>query len=562
MNTRILTTSLLCLIGFSIPSKDAYSRVGRLNPKDFNQMYHLATLGKVGNLRNAVNRGLNIDATNPNVDTGLCIAVKRKNYIAYNSFRMSGANPRHPCTYKIYNEYQEFLNSTKTVREERILGNKESLYYNEKDAKVWPWVLGVAAIGGGALALSGGGGGSSPAPVIKEDHITPIAPQTGLTGYITNYHTLVENDNITNILDITYDNNTITDPNTIQLLPNALDMSSYLSTFALAKENSTYDNWGTFSLSDGVVGLSAHGTNSIIKNNGNINISAVSGSIGMAASNGGTAYNGSQDLYSDDNGNINLSSKGATTGNSLIGMYADTNSKIINYGKITATTSETKEDLNNSLTADFIILPDLPLGDEEENQDNLTPDTPEDTEDPENTDETTPNAGTLVGMSIFNFYTGTNLSANTVSATNHGNIELSAGYNTAQEVGVSLVGMGSYIDDKFLNQNHNPAYAEQMELNNSGNINLKYQGKYKLSKDALKLGKGGLIGIRADAQGKATNKGSININLTSTTLEQETDSAAEMLSVHGAELINGDATNHNPLTSPTSGHIIIINDAT
>ena len=102
MNTRILTTSILCLLGITLPLKDAYSRVGKLNPQDFNKMYHLATLGRVDSLRNAVNRGLNIDTTNPNGDTGLCIAIKRKNYIAYNSFRMSGANPKHPCTYKIY----------------------------------------------------------------------------------------------------------------------------------------------------------------------------------------------------------------------------------------------------------------------------------------------------------------------------------------------------------------------------------------------------------------------------------------------------------------------------
>ena len=93
---------------------------GRLAPRDFNKMYYLASEGKVGFLREAVNRGLNIDAVNPNGDTGLCIAIKRHDYVAYNSFRMSGANPRHPCTYRMLKEYREFLESRRAASMKRM----------------------------------------------------------------------------------------------------------------------------------------------------------------------------------------------------------------------------------------------------------------------------------------------------------------------------------------------------------------------------------------------------------------------------------------------------------
>ena len=93
-------------------------------------------------------------------------------------------------------------------------------------------------------------------------------------------------------------------------------------------------------------------------------------------------------------------------------------------------------------------------------------------------------------MVLFDLYTGTDFSNNTVTAENRGIIDLSAGYNSATDVAVSLVGMGSYIDDEFLNGKNNPAFAEKMKLNNYGDINLSYQGAYKLADTALKMGQG------------------------------------------------------------------------
>ena len=378
-------------------SENACAFGGRLSPRDFNKMYYLASQGKIGILREAVNRGLNIDATNPNGDTGLCIAIKRKNYVAYNSFRMSGANPRHACTYEINKEYREFLESSRAARTEKIVGNEESLYYNEEERSWWPWLLGGAAVGGAILAFSGGGGGGS-APA-GDDTIVPTNPGYGLASLVTN-------------------------------------------------------------------------TEKKVNSGGTEN----SGSAGNAGETDGSAD-------ADD-----------TEGNETV---------------------------------------------------------------------TQNNSGTILGMVLFDLYTGTDFSNNTVTAENRGIIDLSAGYNSATDVAVSLVGMGSYIDDEFLNGKNNPAFAEKMKLNNYGDINLSYQGAYKLADTALKMGQGGLIGIRADAATEALNRGNIKIDLTSTTMAAGTDVAAGMLSVHGGELTNGNADSiYNGTGSETGGTIRVVNEAT
>ncbi len=555
MKIKILIVLLAVILGVGVPKGDVFAAVKNLRPQDFNKMYYLAKLGKIGILRNAVNRGLNIDSVNLNGDTGLCIAVKRKDYVAYNSFRMSGANPRHACTYRIHKQYQEFLASTKTVREEKILGNKESLYYDGSDFELNPWILGGIAIGGGLLAFSGSGGGGSSAPLgnMNGSNITTIEPGTGLSGYVENYEELISGEKKENVSNYSFENDELGDINSIKLLPNTIKQADLIKTYYKVENGGILDNRGTLSLGDGVIGIAVHGDKSQAFSKGNIDIKAGNGSIGMSVSNGGLAVNGKDSKeYNDGNidngsntkegnqdyGNINMSFKGGKEGNSLIGMYADTNSKIINYGNITGTTSVAinsadNEISDNLVTNDGIVEEgDLEEGNEEEGNE-------EEGEDEEKV--TIPNSGSMLGMGLFNFYTGTDLSENVVAATNMGTIYLSAGHNGASGVGVSLVGMGSYIDDMFLNENYNPYFAEQMELENSkdANIKLSYKGEFTISDTALKLGKGGLIGIRADASTKATNLGNIDINLTSTTLSGGVDVAAGMLSVHGAELTNG-----------------------
>ncbi len=542
-------------------SDSAYAIGGRLSPYDFNKMYYLASKGKVGILREAVNRGLNIDAVNVNGDTGLCIAIKRKDHVAYNSFRMSGANPRHGCTYEISQQYREFLQDGQAARTDKIVGNEESLYYNEEERSWWPWILGGAALGGGILAFSGGGssGSSGGGSSSDDDTIAPIVPNDGLATKITNYKQKINSGGLENNIDRIIQNLYASDYlDKIQLLPNVLANSDYLLSYVSVSDGAYFNNLfgGTLSLSDATIGASVYGEGSKALNNGYIKIDATNGAIGLAASNGGQIINSPEGESDGVNGKIDISFKGNSDKHTVIGMYGDTGAKIVNYGDITGTTvidntgsSQAGDTQAGSGSGDIDIFdPEAGTGEsgetegEEENLKN--------------------NSGTMLGMVLFDLYTGTNLSGSTVSADNYGNIQLGAGYNSATDVAVSLIGMGSYIDDKFLEGNSNPALAEQMKLNNYGNISLSYQGSYQLAGDALKLGKGGLIGIRADAATEALNRGNIKIDLTSTSMDAGVDVAAGMLSVHGAELTNGNAEAiYDGNGGDTGGTIRIVNEA-
>lgn len=541
MKTKVVVCFMVVLCGVMMPLKDTFA-VGRLAPRDFNKMYYLASQGRVGILRSAVNRGLNIDSVNPNGDTGLCIAIKRKNYIAYNSFRMSGANPRHACTYKIYKEYQRFLDSTKTVRENMIIGNKESLQYREEEKNWWPWILGGVALGG--VAASSGGGGGSSAP---DSTIIPVTSNDGLGVMIENYNKLVNGSSYGNRQTLDASNpNASSVVDKIDLLPNIVDNYQYLKSYIKVENGGYFENMLNGSLilgdknigksGDGAIGVTVEGDGSKGVNNGHIKIDAYNGAIGMVASGGGEITN------SPENGDVNPSSnegkidiifKGNEEGDAVIGMYADTNSKAINYGVIKGTTSST-EGIKATGIIDSVL------------------DVVED-----NTEEEigTPNSGSILGMAVMGLYTAKDYSSNEVVAENNGLIDLTAGYNGATDASVSLVGMGSYIDDKFLKGNSNPELAEKMTLNNNKNIKLSYQGAYKISEGALKLGKGGLIGIRADAKSVATNKGNIDIDMQATTISNNVDVAAGMLSVHGAELKNEIGAKIKILNEASSGGV-------
>lgn len=79
-------------------------------------MYAAAARGDVPALREAMHRGLRIDAVNRSGDTGVCAAVKRQDYRAYNAFVQAGARTNPPCLARINRaEYEEFINSDEIV---------------------------------------------------------------------------------------------------------------------------------------------------------------------------------------------------------------------------------------------------------------------------------------------------------------------------------------------------------------------------------------------------------------------------------------------------------------
>lgn len=520
---------------------EAFAAGKMLSPQNFNKMYWLAQHGKVGILREAVNRGLNIDSVNPNGDTGLCIAIKRNDYIAYNSFRMSGANTRHPCTYKIYKEYQTFLESNKTVHADAVVGNEESLYYNVSDRNWTPWILGGLGVAGVAVALGSGGGGGSGGGH-DADAVLPV--YMGLTSYLNNYEKLVSAGNEDNVSLMSVSNpDSANVVNKISFLPNMLDNAAYLKTAIKTVNGASFVNTesGKIYLSDATVGMATNGQDSIVSNDGSIVIEAQNGVIGMAASNNAKAYNGLNTGVSgatSDSGSIRMVFQGSKEGNAVIGMYGDTTAEIINDGKISGT------------AASGVEYPD-------------SDDNAGSTDEAAGPVASSANSGTMLGMGLFDFYAGTDLSNSTSNAQNNGRIDLSAGYNNASGVSISLIGMGSYIDDNFLEGKNNPAFAEKMKLVNSGDINLSYQGQYSLASAALKNGNGGLVGMRADAMSEAVNQGDIKIDMQATQISSGADAAAGMLAVHGGELVNGVAgAGYDGTTEDLQGTIRVVNEAT
>lgn len=87
-----------------------------VSSRTFDAMYAAAARGDVPSLREAMHRGLRIDAVNRSGDTGVCAAVKRRDYRAYNAFIQAGARANPPCLARIGRaEYEEFINSDEIV---------------------------------------------------------------------------------------------------------------------------------------------------------------------------------------------------------------------------------------------------------------------------------------------------------------------------------------------------------------------------------------------------------------------------------------------------------------
>jgi len=149
---------LCALISFNFSANAGY-----LSPQNFDALYAMAKKGNVTAINNARARGLDIDSTNANGDTGLCVAAKRRDKKAYKSFLQSGANPSHYCTWNIVG-YREFIQSVINTPAQNIdTAVKASQIKEGMSWKTKTLIgTGVVALGAGVgLALGGGGGGSS-----------------------------------------------------------------------------------------------------------------------------------------------------------------------------------------------------------------------------------------------------------------------------------------------------------------------------------------------------------------------------------------------------------------
>ena len=528
-----------------------------LPPISLAQMYSYASSGNVRALRAAVQRGLNIDSVDRFGNTGLCHAILQNNCTAYNAFRSAGANPRSPCIQNIpTRQYDNFMDQSCAAA---ITDTPRQAYnkFNEGEFIIAKrtWIIGGILLAGGLVAiLAGGGGGGGGShyyfvPYTEPDDSlakfagtkspnTPEAsPYKAIKYFADNNQTIVNkvegsetNDfSISNNSSIKVKNDEGTEEDKklvdiIDLNGNILDYAAYLQVGMKARNNSSVIN-GTaedganapmITLGDATVGMAADDKSSAL-NYGTIKVLAQNGTLGMAAGNHSTATN--------QNGNINLQFKGFNDTDSIIGMYADTYSSIINNGSITGNTIDVSGTTGAGSGSSSGSGTGSGTGD---------------TGDAGDTTEATANAGTIIGMEV--------RTVNEVSypdrvdpstASNNGSITLNAQSDSAA-IRTSLIGMGGYLDKDFLDGTKLIRRASSLYLFNgvNGEIELNYtltgSGTYAPDANTLLKGNGGIIGMRADAKTSAINKGKISLNLSSGV----DNAGAGMQAVHGGSISN------------------------
>lgn len=528
-----------------------------LPPISLAQMYSYASSGNVRALRAAVQRGLNIDSVDRFGNTGLCHAILQNNCTAYNAFRSAGANPRSPCIQNIpTRQYDNFMDQSCAAA---ITDTPRQAYnkFNEGEFIIAKrtWIIGGILLAGGLVAIlagGGGGGGGSHYYFVpytepddslakfagtKSPNTPESSPYKAIKYFADNNQTIVNkvegsetNDfSISNNSSIKVKNDEGTEEDKklvdiIDLNGNILDYAAYLQVGMKARNNSSVIN-GTaedganapmITLGDATVGMAADDKSSAL-NYGTIKVLAQNGTLGMAAGNHSTVTN--------QNGNINLQFKGFNDTDSIIGMYADTYSSIINNGSITGNTI----DVSGTTGAGSGSSSGSGTGSDAG-----------DTGDAGDTTEATANAGTIIGMEV--------RTVNEVSypdrvdpstASNNANITLNAQSDSAA-IRTSLIGMGGYLDKDFLDGTKLIRRASSLYLFNgvNGEISLNYtltgSGTYAPDANTLLKGNGGIIGMRADAKTYAINKGKINLKLSSGV----DNAGAGMQAVHGGSISN------------------------
>ena len=502
--TRAVSLTVMGAFAATLAPQKAQGQM--LVPISFSQMYYLAQNGQVEALRGSVRRGMNIDVMNQNGDTGLCIAARRRDSYTYNAFRAAGANPRHPCTQTIYG-YEDFVNSAGTAP---ISGTSRAAYgmMGKEEYKIAPWVwwaAGAALVGGGiALALGGGGGGGKGSSGPSKEKIDSAGKFLAQNGSVM--HTAGSGERKENSSNLTMSNDKES-VKTVNFNEDVTNNSKDLNVILRATGGGTYQNSKNTDLnaSRGVVAMSAYDGSSAA-NSGALNVSANNAAIGMLAGDHSSAYNNGTDA----NG-IHLTFKGYEKTNSIIGMYGDAGSSIVNNGLVDGTASLTSEESGTASAT----------------------------------------KGSMTGMELMIINANTDSSSTVSKAINSGTIDLVAGQHSSitpvDSVEVSLIGMGSYLDNGFLNGSKNIKRGEKAEITNENTINLSYFGKYAAEYDYIQNGTGGIVGIKSDANTVAVNNGKININM-STTDTGSQSVAAGMQSVHGGTITNS-ATGEINLTS-------------
>lgn len=490
---------LLTTTAFSVLSASAANAY--LSPLSFNEMYAHASQGNLQVLNNAVLRGMNINAVNRDGDTGICVAVRRNDHTAFETFRKAGAQTYPRCLNNINGkQYKKFMTAHAPYE----------ITYQEESNSIWWWIGGAAAAGGIALAAGGGGGGGGSDALPFTPPEDPTVHSSKGLGYIagtsvpsepetTPYKKVLitaEND-ITKVNreNLQLSNNAgmwVYNPETFvyDTIPLAELMNfdkdinlytKYMSIGMRAHDESTVinDKEQTITMGSGTVAMDAL-LNSSASNLGTIEMAAQNGAVAMIAGDYSSAGNV---------GTISMEFSGKKTSDSVIAMYADTNSSLTNNGTISG-------------KADTAF-------------------------------------GKITGMQtrLSNYYADFHN-----QALNSGNIELTGSGN--HEGALSLWGMSSWLDQAFINGSKSTAKLDKATLTNKGTISLTYTLQTSDEEGAqdpenpltLAAGNGGIVGMHADANTTATNSGNIVIDITG---DSGKTLAAGMQAVRGGQIVNG-----------------------
>ena len=145
--------TVIALMAAGAKTAHAYN----LSPISFANFYQIAAEGDLQGLKNVEHRGLNLNSTNQNGDTAVCVAIKRKDYLAYKTLIRAGAKSNPDCVERIP-EYAH----------KNFLANYNQKYAAPKTPINWTKSGTAFVVGGGiaagvvaAAGLGGGGGGGS-----------------------------------------------------------------------------------------------------------------------------------------------------------------------------------------------------------------------------------------------------------------------------------------------------------------------------------------------------------------------------------------------------------------
>ena len=523
---------------FAFPAK------ATLPPLSNAQIYTLASRGNVYALRAAVQRGLNIDSIDRRGNTALCHSIIQRNYTAYNALRAAGANPNHPCMQRIIPQNREsFLSSKRVVP--TTANSRQAFSYVGDEEFVFStdtWITLGAILAGASLALifglGGGGDGGDDlqyyettdynlaeivgTKVPDSPEKNPYSPifllaQNGNTivnGYYPDYNLggtnqdgwVISNDSSINVDDGNGGTTSTLLTDLIDFNSSALRYSEYIQTAMKAMDGSTVNNGYAsddplyisgknylITLKNNTTALAAF-KNSFANNYSRINVDASNGTMAMIGSVNSTITN-------HLSGQINMLFRGSAQNHSIIGMYADTGSTALNQGTI----------YGQAISSNA-------------------------------------SNGTLVGMRGQLINQENPISSKTY-VKNTGSITLDgSALNTT--INTSLIGMGSWLEDSFLDGTRYLSRAGNIYLENQGSIILNMllsgdNGAYGVTSSQLLQGTGGIIGIKSDGNTTATNSGLVQINIDDSGTNAVDGAHAGMLSVHGGNIINNNTIQIN-----------------